>query len=134
MAHDMAVYFMRCLLVIGVCWLVGATRCTTVPIKEEVVRQQVENTGAKQTAARYIPEGPDRDRVFNALDNSSELMGRQDKKLTTETQRADENQADADLVFWIKWAGRLAVIAAAAWGALQIGRKIPIVKNWLPGG
>lgn len=104
----MAVYFMRCLLVVGICWLVGATRCTTVPIKEEVVRQQVENTGAKETAARYIPEGPDRERVFNALDNSSELMGRQDRKLTTETRRADENQADADLLFWLKWGGGLA--------------------------
>lgn len=105
---------MRCLLVVGICWLVGATRCTTVPIKEEVVRQQVENTGAKATAARYIPEGPDRDQVFNALDNSSNLMGRQDQKLTKETERADENQADADLLFWLKWGGGLLLLAGGA--------------------
>ena len=114
MAHDMAVYFMRCLLVVGICWLVGATRCTTVPIKEEVVRQQFENTGAKETAAKYIPEGLDRDRVFNALDNSSELMGRQDQKLTKETKRADENEDAADFLFWLKWGGGILTIGLIA--------------------
>lgn len=133
MARDMARYFLRVVLIIGLCWALGPTRCASVPIQQQVVEQQTANTAAKKTAAQYIPPGPDRDQVFNALDGSSDLMGRQNQKLQKETARADQNQEAADLVFWLKWAGRLAIIGAAAWGALQIGRKIPIVKNWLPG-
>lgn len=133
MARDMARYFMRVLLIIGLCWALGPTRCASVPIQQQVVEQQTANTAAKKTAALYIPPGRDRDQVFTALDNSSDLMGRQNQKLQKETARADKNQEAADLVFWLKWVGRLAIIGAAAWGALQIGRKIPIVKNWLPG-
>lgn len=107
MARDFMWYLLRGLAIVCVIYALGGIRCTSSQLRAEVIHQQNENTGAKATAARYIPEGPDRDRVFNALDNSSELMGRQDQKLTKETQRADENQADADMLFWLKWGGGL---------------------------
>ena len=134
MARDFLTYIMRVILIIGLCWLVGATRCASAQLTKEVTQQQAQNTSAKATASKYIPEGKDLDQVLTALDDSSDLLSRQNRKLTHETARADENQGAADFVFWLNWAGRLAVIGAAAWGALQIGRKIPIVRNWLPGG
>lgn len=114
MARDFLWYLLRGLAVVLLVYLLGGVRCTSPQIREEVVRQQVENQGAKSTAAKYIPEGPDRDRVFFALDDSSDLMGRQDKKLTKETARADENEAAADKLFWLK-IGAVLMVAGGLW-------------------
>jgi hypothetical protein len=118
MARDMASYLMRVLLIVGLCWLVGATRCTSGDIRKEVIEQQVENQGAKATAARYIPEGPDRERVFSALDNSSDLMAKQAQKLAKETERADENESAARLLFWLK-IGAVVLVAGGLWLKLK---------------
>lgn len=132
MARDMACYVRRIILLVGLCLIVGESRCRSVPIQQEVIEQRTANTEAKATVAQYIPSGPDRAKVFDALDRSSDLLDRQNQMLQKETARADENQKAADLLSWLKWAGRLAIIGAAVWIALQIGRKIPIIKNWLP--
>lgn len=116
MARDFLWYLLRGLVVVLLVYLLGGARCTSGDIRKEVIEQQVENQGAKDTAAKYIPEGPDRERVFSALDNSSKLMVRQDQKLTQQTERADKNQSAADALFWLKWAGRLAVVAAVVGG------------------
>lgn len=102
MAREFLWYLLRGLVVVLLVYLLGGARCTSGDIRKEVIEQQVENQGAKDTAAKYIPEGPDRERVFSALDNSSKLMAKQDQKLTAETKRADENEADSKLLFWLK--------------------------------
>lgn len=107
-------YCMRVIFIIVVCWIVGLTRCASVPIEREVFEQQSKNDKAKQAATKYVPEGADRDLIFNALDESSRLMERQGKKLSTETARADENQSAADFLFWLKWGGGILTIGLIA--------------------
>jgi len=114
MARDFLVYLLRGLFVVLCVYLLAGARCTSGTIRSEVVAQQVENEGAKATAARYIPEGVDRDRVFSALDNSAKLMAKQDQKLTAETERADENEGAARLLFWLKIGAGFAV-AGGLW-------------------
>ena len=114
MARDVLVYLLRGLFVVLCVYLLAGARCTSGTIRAEVAKQQVENQSAKEVASKYIPEGVDRDKVFSALDNSSKLMARQDQKLTAETERADENEADAKLLFWLKVGAGLA-LAGGLW-------------------
>jgi len=114
MARDLASYLVRVILIIGLCWIMGATRCSSAQLTKEVTEQQAKNAAAKATAAKYVPPGADRDQIFSAIDNSSDLLGRQNKELTAETARADENEAAADLLFWLK-IGAALLVAGGLW-------------------
>lgn len=108
-------------------------RCTSRQLSQRVADQQSENEQAIAIAERSIADSTDRRIVMGALKNSNALLAETDIARQKADERAKAAQTDAQKWHRIKWAGRLALIAAAAWGALQIGRKIPIVKNWLPG-
>lgn len=114
------------------------SRCKSYQIPEKIIRQEIENEEAKEIVEAYIPMGPHRERVVNALENSSRLLketdkARQEEKADKEkeTLRADKNAGAAKTIFWAKVAGGLAIAALGFYGLKKFGEKIPIIGRFL---
>lgn len=114
------------------------TRCKSYDITRKIEDQRTENEEAKEIAEKFIPVGPHRDRVVNALDRSSKLLSdtdkaRQEEKAgkEKETLRADKNAGAARTIFWAKVAAGVAVAGLCIYGVKKIGSQIPIVGRFL---
>lgn len=114
------------------------SRCKSYQIPEKIIRQEIENEEAKEIVETYIPVGAHRDKVVNALKNSSKLLvetdkARQEEKADKEkeTLRADKNAGAARTIFWAKVAAGLALAALGFYGLKKFGEKIPIIGRFL---
>lgn len=131
---------MRLTLILFISCMTGInlTRCKSYDITQKIKDQRTDNEEAKEIAEKYIPVGPHRDRVINALDGSSKLLVETDKARQAEkadkekeTLRADKNAGAAKTIFWAKVAGGLALAGLSFYGLKKFGSQIPIVGRFL---
>lgn len=100
------------------------TRCKSVPLKQEIIEQRIENEQAKDIVKKYIPQGKDRTFIENALSKSSELLEVADKARTTAEVKAEEAQADASKWRWLKGIAIACGLGLAVFGGFKAFRAI----------
>lgn len=89
MFRNFHAHAVRVIFLVFVCALTGATRCSSAQLTKEAERQQEQNARAKTIVARYMPHSKDRDEVFSALDNSSQLIEEQSRQNTRLIEKND---------------------------------------------
>ncbi|HNA77804.1 MAG TPA: hypothetical protein PKY99_00035 [Turneriella sp.] len=117
----MALYFCRLLLIVGLCCLVGETRCSTARADTRIVEQSAENQTAKDMLNRSNLTPQEKAFVGSALDKSlriaqDENRGRQKAETSAKVEKAVAG-------VWQKIAAGVAIAAAVAGGVLYFFRR-----------
>ena len=117
----MALYFCRLLLIVGLCCLVGETRCSTARADTRIVEQRAENQTAKDMLNRSNLTPQEKAFVGSALDKSlriaqDENRGRQKAETSAKVEKAVAG-------VWQKIAAGVAIAAAVAGGVLYFFRR-----------
>ena len=123
MPRDVFWYLLRGLAIVGVIYALGGIRCTSTQIRREVITQQAENAEAAQIVETYIPQGPHRERVQNALKRSSELLEQTDTAREQAELKADEMSDAAGKWRAVKWFGISLITAATGFAAFRMFRR-----------
>lgn len=117
----MALYFGRLLLIVGLCCLVGETRCSTARADTRIVEQSAENQTAKDVLNRSNLTPQEKAFIGSALDKSLRIA--QDENRGRQKAETSAKVEEAVAGVWQKIAAGVAIAAAVAGGVLYFFRR-----------
>lgn len=117
----MALYFGRLLLIVGLCCLVGETRCSTARADTRIVEQSAENQTAKDMLNRSNLTPQEKAFVGSALDKSLKIA--QDENRGRQKAETSAKVEEAVAGVWQKIAAGVVIAAVVAGGVIYFLRR-----------